>query len=102
VLVDANFRQERRRQTFLEAATAWGVPAALLVCRADAEVARRRLAGRRGDASDAGWEYYLEAAREWEGPGPRALPLLHELDANGGPERTLEAALQALRGRALA
>ena len=64
--------------------------------------ARRRLAARQGDASDADWEYYLEAAREWEEPGQGALPPAQDLDANGAPEQTLAAALAALRGCGLA
>src|SRR5206468_1352984 len=60
VLVDANFREERRRQEFLEAAARLCVPAMLLLCRASAEVVKARLARRRGDVSDADWEVYCK------------------------------------------
>jgi predicted kinase len=53
VLVDATFREESWRRAFLEAAARWGVLAALLICRADPDIARTRLERRRKDVSDA-------------------------------------------------
>ncbi len=50
----------------------------------------------------ADWDTYLQAAREWEEPGERTRRVLREVNANGSPEETLEAALSALRGRGLA
>jgi uncharacterized protein len=50
VLVDASFREEKRRRSFLEAATGWGVPGVLMLCKAGAETVRARLRGRRNDA----------------------------------------------------
>jgi aminoglycoside phosphotransferase family enzyme/predicted kinase len=96
VVVDANFREERRRRAFLELATARGVPALLLVCRARAEVVQRRLAGRHGDASDADWEVHQEVARAWEEPGPDTRRAVRELSAEGPAEATLGQALAAL------
>ena len=72
VAVDASFRDEAQRRLFLEAATRWGVSAVFLVCQADAQVVRRRLAERTGDASDADWEIYRQAAERWEAPGTLA------------------------------
>ena len=46
------------------------IPAALLLCRADRETVRRRLAERLGDASDADWGIYEAAAAQWQEPGP--------------------------------
>jgi aminoglycoside phosphotransferase family enzyme/predicted kinase len=100
-LVDANFRQDGRRREFLDLARSWGVPAVLLVCRADPEVVRRRLEGRKGDASDATWAYYQQAAREWEAPGPATRRYWLEIDAGGTAEQTLEQAAAGLRARGL-
>jgi aminoglycoside phosphotransferase family enzyme/predicted kinase len=96
-LVDANFRQEGRRRDFLELARTWGVPALLLVCQASPEVVRGRLERRQGDASDATWAYYQQAAREWEEPGPVTRRSWREINADGAPEQTLAQALAALR-----
>ena len=97
MLIDASFREESRRRLFLDAARRWGVAGCMLLCRADADVVRRRLAHRRGDASDAGWAIYQEAARRWEEPERRHAgdhrrdrcrrPAL--ADARSGPPRAL-------------
>jgi predicted kinase len=96
-LVDASFRDEARRRHFLDAARHWGVTGGMLVLRADVEIVRRRLAGRRDDASDAGWSVYQEAARRWDEPGDATRALTSEIDAGAAPEQTLERALGALR-----
>jgi aminoglycoside phosphotransferase family enzyme/predicted kinase len=96
VLVDATFREEERRRTFLEAATRLGVPGLLLVCRARPEVVRERLAARRGDVSDANWRVYLELAAQWQPPGTPTRSAWHEIDTGGEREQALAAALRAL------
>ena len=101
VLVDANFREEARRRLFLEAATCWGVPGVLLLCRADPDVVRARLGGRRDDASDADWSIYQEAARRWEEPGPRTSRDAREIATGGPREQSLASALDALRSLGL-
>src|SRR5207248_8231019 len=60
VLVDASFREEKNRRLFLDAALRWGVPHVLLHCRAEPDVVQQRLEHRRGDASDADWNIYLQ------------------------------------------
>jgi aminoglycoside phosphotransferase family enzyme/predicted kinase len=97
VLVDATFREESKRRSFLELATRCGVPGAILVCRAETETIRRRLAGRRGDASDADWSVYREMTATWEHPGPRTRLMLHEISSEGTEEQTIGRALHALR-----
>src|SRR6185312_10792446 len=57
-LVDANFREEGWRRTFLEAASRRGVPGGLLLCQAEPDLVRQRLTSRRDDASDADWSVY--------------------------------------------
>jgi aminoglycoside phosphotransferase family enzyme/predicted kinase len=97
VLVDANFREEAWRQAFLEAATRWGVPGGILLCQAEPDVVRVRLASRRDDASDADWTVYMKAVETWEEPGPRTRAALQALSTGGSVERTLSQAVDALR-----
>jgi aminoglycoside phosphotransferase family enzyme/predicted kinase len=97
VLVDATFREEGRRRTFLEAAVGWGVPAAILLCEADPATVRRRLEARRGDASDADWSVYTQAAARWEDITPATRPALHRVSTEGDGGQTQARALEALR-----
>jgi aminoglycoside phosphotransferase family enzyme/predicted kinase len=97
VLVDATFREEQKRQTFLDAAVRWGVPAVILVCQAEPETVRQRLESRREDASDADWSVYLQFAATWEKIGTRAGQVLHAVSMEGSPEQALCRALEALR-----
>jgi aminoglycoside phosphotransferase family enzyme/predicted kinase len=101
VLVDATFREERWRRAFLEAAGRAGVPAALLLCRADPGVARARIERRRGDASDAGWPAYLSLSREWEEIGDFARPYFHEVATDGSESQTLARARSILQAAGL-
>jgi aminoglycoside phosphotransferase family enzyme/predicted kinase len=97
VLMDASFREDRWRRTFLETATRWGVPALFLHCRAEAAAVRTRLGQRRGDASDADWNVYTQAAARWEEPGSRTKDFLHKIDSTPSPEQTLSQAVDVLR-----
>ena len=97
VLVDANFREEAWRRAFLEAATRWGVPGGLLLCQAEPDVVRERLASRRDDASDADWPVYLKAVETWEEPGPRTRSALQTVSTGGSVERALSQAADVLR-----
>jgi uncharacterized protein len=101
VLVDANFREDRRRQQFLEAAVRWGVPALFLVCRVEPEAAKARLQGRRGDVSDAGWSTYVQLSAAWEEPGELTRRYLRLIASDGSPEETLARAAEALRAEGL-
>jgi uncharacterized protein len=97
VLVDATFREEKRRQPFLEAATRWAVPALLVVTHADADIVRRRLQQRTGDASDADWQVFQQVAESWEQPGPATGGVLRQIDTGGSPDEAVKNALAALR-----
>lgn len=101
VLVDASFREEARRRTFLDAARRWGVTGCLLLCHADPDIVRGRLDHRRDDASDAGWRTYQETAHRWEPLDDATKAATREIDAGGTAARTLEQALDALRGSGL-
>jgi aminoglycoside phosphotransferase family enzyme/predicted kinase len=70
VIVDASFREEKRRQSFLNLARRWGVPATFLQCTVPPDVAKSRLRQRRGDASDADDQVYDVAAKLWEPLSP--------------------------------
>jgi aminoglycoside phosphotransferase family enzyme/predicted kinase len=97
VLIDANFREEWRRQAFAELARSWGVHLVLLLCQARPETVRRRLTKRVGDASDADWAVYQQAARTWEEPGPLTRRLIRNIDGEADPAAMLEQGLAALR-----
>jgi uncharacterized protein len=96
VLVDAGFREEARRRTFLDAAVRWGVPGVVLVCRARTEEAGRRLDQRRGDVSDADRRTHGRLADEWEEPGPATRPATRDVFTERGPEEALRQALAVL------
>jgi len=97
VLVDANVREEARRRAFLEAATRWGVPGLFVLCQAEPDVVRKRLASRRDDASDADWPIYLKAVETWEEPGPRTRSAVLTVSTGGTVEAALSQAADALR-----
>jgi uncharacterized protein len=101
VLVDATFHEESKRRLFLETATRCGVPAVVLVCRAQPETIRSRLTVRQGDASDADWSVYLKMAAHWEEASPFTQRLLDPIPTDGSSEQTLFKALQALRKHGL-
>jgi aminoglycoside phosphotransferase family enzyme/predicted kinase len=97
VAVDAGFREEARRRTFLKLAGCMAVPALVLVCRASPDVVRSRLEHRRGGASDADWAVHLRLAERWEEPGPDTRPRAHDIRTEGDPVASLDAALDVLR-----
>lgn len=97
VIVDASFGQDEWRQRFLSLAREWRVPTVLLLCRAEPDVVRSRLAARQGDASDAGWEVYLEAARCWQEPGAQTKPFIREVFTGSSPEAALGHVLEVVR-----
>ena len=96
VVVDATFREEDQRLSFLDLAAKKGVPGVLLFCEADPRAVRSRLDTRRHDLSDADWSIHLQAAREWELPGPQSSRKMHVIDTTGVPGRALAAALEIL------
>jgi aminoglycoside phosphotransferase family enzyme/predicted kinase len=97
VIVDASFREDAPRQRFLELARRWGVPALTVVCRADAEQIRARLAARRDDASDADWNVYQQAARLWQSPSAMVQPYWHEVNTGRSRADSLAQVLDMLR-----
>jgi aminoglycoside phosphotransferase family enzyme/predicted kinase len=101
VVVDASFRQERRRRDFLELAARLAVPAIFIVCRARPEVIRLRLKSRTDDPSDADWSVSQQAAERWEELGFRTREVVRDIANNSTREQALLEALQLLRAAAL-
>jgi aminoglycoside phosphotransferase family enzyme/predicted kinase len=97
VIVDATFIEERRRVDFFDAAIRWGVPALFLVCEADPDAVRARLDARRGDASDADWDVYMNACRRWEEPGCRTARMMRRIATGASIDVSLEQAGRALK-----
>lgn len=97
VLIDANFREERLRRTFLEAAIQWAVPRLFLLCQAEPDVVRQRLKSRRDDASDADWSTYLRAADVWEEPGCATQTVLRKISTGGPREQAHNLAIEILQ-----
>ena len=98
VLIDASFREEKKRQTFLALAARMGVPGACLVCEAGPDVVEARLRSRQNDASDADWSIFLNAAACWEEPSPSTRAVLTVISTAVSEEHVLSQALEALRG----
>jgi aminoglycoside phosphotransferase family enzyme/predicted kinase len=102
VLIDASFRAEAQRRRFLDAACTWSVPALFLHCKADEATVRMRLAGRRGDASDANWSVHVRAAATWEAPTGSTLRVYREVDTSNEVSEVLEQGLRLLNAEELA
>jgi aminoglycoside phosphotransferase family enzyme/predicted kinase len=97
VLVDASFRREQDRRSFLEAAQHWGVPGLFLICHVPPDIARQRLHARTGDASDADWNVHAQLAQEWEPGGPTTAATTYNLMTDASPDAVLRQALARLR-----
>ena len=97
VLVDASFREEKRRRAFLEAAAGLRIPAVFLLCQAKPETVRARLRERRNDVSDANWSVYQGVAESWQEPGVLTVSRLRRLPADASPAQAVAAAVAALR-----
>jgi hypothetical protein len=96
VLVDASFRAESDRRTFLAAAGRWAVPAVSLICRAPPEVVRRRLRDRRNDVSDADWSDHLQLAAAWDEPAPDVQRHMAVIDTEDLPGDALARAVRVV------
>lgn len=100
-LIDATFVDSRRREQFVQAAIAWGVPVILLVVHAPPELIRERLAARTHDPSDADWGVYEALRAKWSPVDPM-LCRSGRIDASGEPRDMLNEAIRALTKAKLA
>jgi predicted kinase len=97
VIVDATFRREHDRHSFLQAARRWCVPAGMLLCQAEPSVIQVRLKQRRQDVSDADWPVYQMLAQAWEPLGSQAASLTRTVDTGAEQEvQVMSCALAAL------
>lgn len=96
VVVDASFHEAARRAAFLRMAHELRVPALALECTADAEEARRRLARRTGDASDADASVRERMSSAWEAPSGTERDAWRVVPTDGGPEAAHAIAADAL------
>jgi hypothetical protein len=101
VLVDASFREERRRRVFLDAAQRLGVPGLFLLCESDPDVVKSRLDRRAGDMSDADWEIYRESAAKWEPVGQNTGRATRTVVNLGTPEDLVNKAAGILAAEGL-
>jgi uncharacterized protein len=97
VIVDATFREEQQRRTFLKTAMHWGVPGHILLCQADPDAVRQRLENRGRDASDANWSVYTQLAANWEEMSAVIRQALQVISTDDSPEKVLARAIDALR-----
>jgi predicted kinase len=95
VLIDANFRDDRQRQAFFDAARRWGVPVLFIHCHAAQEVTRTRLQSRWHDASDADWRIYERLDQTWQPVRPEWRRITYVLDTSG-PLQDNETQLQTI------
>ncbi len=97
VLVDATFSTDDQRQFFHNLATRFGVPVAFLLCRAEPETCRARLATRHSDVSDADWSVHEKVKHSWQRVGPYTRRILREVDTSDTMGETSQQALEVLK-----
>jgi aminoglycoside phosphotransferase family enzyme/predicted kinase len=100
VIVDATFAEERFWGAFLGLADKLAVPAAFLICQADAALVKQRIRARHGDISDADERVYDEVAAKWEAIDPWSNRWATEIDTTDAG-RALEQALNVLKTMSL-
>jgi uncharacterized protein len=102
VVVDATFREEKRRRPFFEAAVRWGAPGLFLVCQTSPATVQQRLSGRKSDVSDAEWPTYQKLAAQWEQLRSHPADSVCEINTENNQEGAFQRALAALRLAGLA
>jgi uncharacterized protein len=101
VVLEASFREEKRRQPFLELARSRALPCRFFECQAPREAIVDRLGRRAGDVSDAGRAVFEEAARRWEPAGPEVRAARRVVDTAGAPAESLDDAVALLHAEEL-
>jgi aminoglycoside phosphotransferase family enzyme/predicted kinase len=95
VVADGTFLRAAHRRAIADVAARHGCCCLFLVCRADDDVVRARMAERErsGGASDARWDTYVAQAAEVEPPDPTECRV--DVDTGAGAEHARAAALRA-------
>jgi aminoglycoside phosphotransferase family enzyme/predicted kinase len=96
-LVDASFHKESRRQLFLREGRRWGIATCLIVCQANPQVVRERLAHRSGDASDANWTVHAQMQTRWDELSAQTRVATSLVDTGGSLKESLGQSIEALR-----
>lgn len=96
VIVDGSFREEGRRQAFIQAACRLRVPVLFLRCTAAPEAVRARMRARTSGPSDADWTVYTRAAEAWENPSAGTARFRRVVDTDAPPKEAVESALDYL------
>ena len=103
VLLDATYKDRKRRRQVWDVARAWGVPCLLILCEVEADVVRGRLQDRSSDdPSDADWSVYEQVRNAWEPITDDEAPRVRRLSTAGGRDETLARAGSLLRQAGLA
>jgi uncharacterized protein len=97
VIVDATFREEKKRRMFFDAARQCSVPCIMLQCQARPETVRQRLQNRHGDASDADWAIYQKFVEQWETSDEHSGQTYLAVSTEGMPDEGVAQALEVLR-----
>lgn len=103
VVIDANFRERRRREEIRERALRADAGLVLVWLEIDTETAEKRLAGRAAEGgadSDADVAVFRELVRSGEEPVADDSPTVLRIDASGTPEEVVDRILTGLTAEA--
>lgn len=97
VIVDATFIERHLRAKFADVADELGVPWAIVECTASEDTVRQRLAGRTGDASEAGIAQYQDQRARFESFDEHEAPRVVEFDTEADDDTLAERVTACLR-----
>ncbi|BBM85729.1 AAA family ATPase [Candidatus Uabimicrobium amorphum] len=87
VVIDANFKLQKQRKLFYDLAEKWHIPLVICHCTSEEENIRKRLEERR-DISDADWEVYQKAKKQWQNFSEEENKLVHRVHNENFTETT--------------
>ena len=95
-IVDATFKNDAERLSFVHLAQTWHVPIRILACETIPQVARQRIEDRGSDASDADWNVYQHAAKHWEPLTAATADIVDVIDTTASLADVVQQAVAAL------
>ncbi len=98
VIIDASFREERRRAAFLELSDSLRVPGIFLLLQAPPERVHRRIEARTSGPSDADLSTYEAVAIRWQPPSSGTEALTRSVDTGQTAAWSIEQSLAHLEG----